>query len=239
MWRADRTDDYTVEPDDDDPGAELPVAVPAQMTAPHDLSVVAPTNVAEPAWAAWRDELALLGGASPLLHFIDSPRTRIELSTTHPGGLAQFITGRATLLSNLIRDDVALRAAKLAAGAVAQKGVELVAARGIEAVHLGIGIAEWRYGAVEYRAPVLLRPLAIRRHGRDFELKLRGTAYLNPAFARVLREQHGIELDAHAFVALTDDEGTFKPNPVIDRLRGLTGHLDRFSVHPRDRKSVV
>ena len=30
---------------------------------------------------------------------------------------------------------------------------------------------------------LLLRPLAIRRHGRDFEVKLRGSAVLNPAFA--------------------------------------------------------
>ncbi|HWR85790.1 MAG TPA: AAA family ATPase, partial [Rhodoglobus sp.] len=51
--------------------------------------------------------------------------------------------------------------------------------------------------------------------------------------AQALREQFGIDLDARAFVALTDDDGTFKPNPVIDRLRGLTGHLEWFSVSPR------
>ncbi|MFZ2963836.1 MAG: AAA family ATPase, partial [Rhodoglobus sp.] len=209
----------------------------AQVTAPHELSLGEPGvtagNAAEPARDQWRAELATVGGVSPLLHFVDSPRTRIELSTTHPGGLAQFITGQATLLSNLIRDDVALRAAKIAAGAVAQKGLELATARGIDAIHLGIGIAEWRNGIAEYRAPVLLRPLAIRRHGRDFELKLRGSAFLNPELAAALWAQFGIGLDAEAFVALTDDDGTFKPNPVIDRLRGLTGHLEWFTVRPR------
>ncbi|WP_275756179.1 DEAD/DEAH box helicase [Salinibacterium metalliresistens] len=237
MWRASRpSDDFTVDPEDQEL-EEPPVPTHVQVTAPHDLSLgepgVAAGNAAEPERDRWRAELETVGGRSPLLHFVDSPRTRIELSTTHPGGLAQFITGQPTLLSNLIRDDVALRAAKVAAGAVAQKGLELATARGIDAIHLGIGIAQWRDGITEYRAPVLLRPLAIRRHGRDFEVKLRGSAFLNPAFASALWQQFGIGLDAEAFVALTDDDGTFKPNPVIDRLRGLTSHLEWFSVSPR------
>ncbi|MGL4339704.1 MAG: AAA family ATPase [Rhodoglobus sp.] len=207
------------------------------MTAPHDLSLGDPSvsvgNVAEPMWAAWRAELRGVGGLSPLLHFVDSPGTHIELSTTHPGGLAQFITGKTTLLSNLIRDDLALRTAKTAAAAIASKGLELQAARGIDSVHLGIGIAQWRYGGSDFCAPVLLRPLAIRPHGRDFELKLRGAPTLNPAFAKALAEQFDLRLDAQAFVALTDHDGTFKPNPVIDRLRGLTSHLKWFRVSPR------
>ena len=78
--------------------------------------------MAEPTWDAWRTELATVGGSSPLLHFVDTPRTRIELSSTHPGGLAQFITGKTTLLSNLIRDEVALRIAKTAAGEIVEEG---------------------------------------------------------------------------------------------------------------------
>ncbi|HEV7948341.1 MAG TPA: AAA family ATPase, partial [Glaciihabitans sp.] len=207
------------------------------MTAPYSLTLGDPTfeagNVAEPTWALWRSELSGIGGASPLLHFVDTPRTRIELSATHPGGLAQFITGKTTLLSNLIRDDVALRAAKLAAGAIASKGLELSTARGIDSVHLGIGMVEWTYGVEDFRAPLLLRPLAIRRHGRDFEVKLRGNAVLNPELARALREQFQLDLDADAFAALADEDGTFKPNQVIDRLRGLTEHLNNFQVQPR------
>ena len=192
-----------------------------------------PGNVASPTWQRWHDELAAVGGRSSLLHFVDTPRTRIELGSTHPGGLAQFITGKTTLLSNLIRDDVALRSAKVAAGLIAAKGLELASTRGIDSIHLGIGIAEWSFGNEDFTAPVLLRPLAIRRHGRDFEVRLRGRAFLNPQFARALDKQFSLRLDAESFVALTDDDGTFKPNPVIDRLRGLTSHLDWFTVTPR------
>ncbi|GAB3410017.1 hypothetical protein GCM10027515_29800 [Schumannella luteola] len=208
-----------------------------QLTAPHALGVGgedwASGNVAQPSWTLWREELAEVGGRSPLLHFVDARSTRIELSTTHPGGLARFITGAPTLLSNLIRDDMALRSARVAADQIAAKGLELSTTRGIDAVCLGIGIARWTNGGVEYGGPILLRPLAIRRAGRDFELKLRGGPALNPAFARALEQQFGISLDAAAFVALTDAAGTFKPNAVIDQLRGLTGHLGDFSVAPR------
>ena len=156
----------------------------------------------------WLAELDGIGGRSPLLHISESAAL-VDLSSTHPGGMPQFITGNSTLLSNLIRDDLALRNARLAADEITQKGIELRSARGIEAVHLAIGIAEWTHDGDTFRAPVLLRPLAIRRYGRDFELKLKGQPFLNPALARALREQFQINLDAKAFVALAVTNGVF------------------------------
>ncbi|MEJ3405088.1 AAA family ATPase [Rathayibacter sp. YIM 133350] len=230
MWRLERKNE--------DEHGSSPSALPeSQVTAPHMLStgdpLVRPGNIAEPAWNRWRDELAAVGGRSALLHFEDRPRTRIELSVTHPGGLPQFITGKTVLLSSLIRDELALRNARLAAGAITQKGVELRSVRGIESVHLAIGLAQWRIGEEDFLAPVLLRPLAIRRYGRDFELKLKGQPFLNPELAHALKTQFQISLDADAFVALAVSNGVFKPQPVIDRLRGLTSHLPWFSVAPR------
>lgn len=240
MWRLDKRhddDDFLSEVTDqraaDAPGPEAK----HHSADAHALSVGDPAiftaNVADPQRERWRDELAAVGGRSPLLHFEDSPRTRIELSTTHPGGLPQFITGKSTLLSNLIRDDLALRNARLAAGVITQTGIELRSVRGIESVHLAIGLAKWRFDGADHLAPVLLRPLAMRRYGRDFELKLKGQPFLNPALARALREQFQITLDADAFVALAITNGVFKPQPVIDRLRGLTTHVPSFSVAPR------
>ncbi|MDH6237790.1 hypothetical protein H4V99_002535 [Cryobacterium sp. CG_9.6] len=226
--------------DDDDvlsKYADVSSPDPQNSTSPHALSLGDPSlvagNIAEPEWKRWRDEIGQLGGRSPLLHFSDSPRTRIELSATHPGGLPQFISGKTTLLSNLIRDELALRNARLAANEITQKGIELRSMRGIESVNLGIGLAEWRFNDVDFLAPVLLRPLAIRRYGRDYELKLKGQPFLNPELARALHDQFQITLDADAFVALAVTNGAFKPQPVIDRLRGLTSHLPWFQVVPR------
>ncbi|TFD09693.1 AAA family ATPase [Cryobacterium sp. TMT1-2-2] len=234
MWHLDRKQD-----DDDVLSKYLDVVPvdPQNVTSPHNLSLGDPAftagNIAEPVWQRWRDELAALGGRSPLLHFTDEARTRIELSATHPGGLPQFIIGKTTLLSNLIRDELALRNARLAANEITQKGIELRSMRGLESVNLAIGLAEWRYQDVDYSAPVLLRPLAIRRYGRDYELKLKGQPFLNPELARALKDQFQIVLDADAFVALAVTNGAFKPQPVIDRLRGLTSHLPWFNVVPR------
>lgn len=164
-------------------------------------------NVAEPVRSSWRIDLAGIGGRSPLNNFLDSSSTRIELSTTHPGGLAQFITGRPTLLSSLIRDPLALKAAMKAASKIVAKGIELAAARGIDSIHLAIGLAEWKYGQEDFRAPILLQPLQIRHYGRDFELQLKGEPRLNATLQRVLAEQFQIELDADSFVNLTRLEG--------------------------------
>lgn len=200
----------------------------------HRLSAEIPisTAVTSPEHERWLTQLAEVGGASTLLH-LDEYGVVIDLSNTHPGGMPQFITGKSTLLSNLIRDELSLRNAKLAAEEITQKGIELRSARGIDAVHLAIGVAEWNFNGHDFRAPVLLRPLAIRRYGRDFELKLKGEVFVNPALIRVLHHQFQLNLDADAFVALSVSNGIFKPQPVIDRLRGLTGHVERFNVSPR------
>jgi len=224
---------------DDGPGSAPPPAAVSRPGSPFGRAGSGrAADVADPVRSQWRAELAAVGGRSPLLHFVDDASTRIELSTTHPGGLARFITGQTTLLSQLIRDDVALRSARVAADNVSAKGLELSTTRGIDAVRLGIGLACWsagpaQNGGEEFCAPILLRPLAIRRHGRDFELKLRGATVLNPALAVALERQFGLVLDPDAFVALSDADGSFKPNAVIDQLRALTGHLADFSVQPR------
>lgn len=160
-----------------------------------------------------RAEAADLGGPSPLSSFRDGPESGIDISKAHPGSLPQFITGKSTLLSNLFRDEVGLRTARLAAERITAKNTELRTVRGIEAVHLAVGVARWRIGGATFAAPVLLRPLAIRRHHTDFELKLQGAFEVNPELVRVAREHFGLTLDASALAALAYDGGIFKPSP--------------------------
>jgi hypothetical protein len=180
-----------------------------------------------------RLQAAELGGRSTLLHFSDAADAGIEITKAHPGSLPQFITGRSTLLSGLFRDEVALRNARLAAERITTKNVELRTARGIEPVHLAVGLASWMLGEESFTAPVLLRPLAIRRHHADFELKLHGAFAVNPEFIRALRTQFGLRLNAPALAAAAYDEGVFKPQPVIDLLRSLTSSIESFTVRPR------
>lgn len=233
VWRLENTAELTpLGPDDgQDPAAESPGAAPERVALGEPgLQLV---DVAEPQRRLWREELARLGGENPLLRFDDSPRTRIELSSTHPGGLARLIAGKRTRLSSLIRESFAWRTAHQAAEAIVAKGAELQATRGIDAIRLGIVLAEWEVADERFVAPVLLRPVAMRRVGDDYELVLRGRTVLNPALASALAQQFGIVLDAESFVALAQSGGTFTPNAVLDRLRGLTAHLSGFRVSAR------
>lgn len=182
---------------------------------------------------AWREQLRAIGGRSSLLQFVDDPSTRIELTTSHPGGMPQFITGQKILLSALIRDEKALRQARIAAGRVTDKAIEMRTVRGLETAHLGIGVASWHFEGEDFCAPVLLRPLAIRRYGRDFELKLKNSPMVNGELLNALRKQFGIVIDAKTLLDLSHTEGVFKPQPVIDRLRQLTAGVHEFVVQPR------
>ena len=57
------------------------------------------SNAAEPRRELWRQEISALGGSSPLTHFVDSVRTRIDLTAAHPGGLPRFLSGQPTALA--------------------------------------------------------------------------------------------------------------------------------------------
>lgn len=206
---------------------------PVEAPAPEPAVVIEAVDHFAAQHEAWRNELERVGGLSPLLHFEDHPSNRIELSTTHPGGLPQFISGQKILLSSLIRDELALRSAKIAAGRVTDKANEMRAVRGLETIHLGVGLASWQHNGEEFSAPVLLRPLAIRRYGSDFELKLKSKVFANPALVRALRAQYGIVVDPNALVALSQEAGVFKPQPVIDKLRLATSAIPNFNVQPR------
>ena len=204
---------------------------------PGDLGLAEPdvtvAHVAEPERDRLRLQSATLGGRSTLLHFADGHDSAIEITKAHPGSLPQFITGRSTLLSNLFRDEVALRNARLAAERITSKDQELRTTRGLDAVRLAVGLATWRIGGLSASAPVLLRPLAIRRHHGDFELKLHGTFSVNPELVRAMRTHFGIAIDAGGLAALAYEGGVFKPQPVIDHLRALTASIDSYAVKPR------
>src|SRR5690606_14897395 len=100
-----------------------------------------------------RAEAADLGGPSPLIAYRDTVEAGIDISKAHPGSLPQFITGKSTLLSNLFRDEVGLRTARLAAERITAKHTELRTVRGVDAVHLAVGLAGWRIGGADFAAP--------------------------------------------------------------------------------------
>jgi len=232
VWRADNYD--APEPS----GQALDTPAWWTRDLAHQVSVgdaeATPVNHAQETWEQWREEIARIGGPSPLVHFQDRQENRIDLSRGHPGGLARFLAGSPTLLGNLIRDDVARRPAHKAALRLADHAQELSHTRGLECIALGIGLIEWENKGEHFSGPLLMRPVGLRRVGHDVEITLkRSRVRLNPGLQRAFAEQLGVTLDADAFVALTDDGGAFKPNPALDRLRDLTAHREGISVQAR------
>lgn len=224
MWRGEGT--ATVGPGD----ATRPVRPDDLAVADPDVTV---SHVAETARARIRAQAAALGGSSTLLHFADTPDRGIDITTAHPSSLPQFLTGRPTLLSGLYRDEVARRTARLAAERIAAKNVELRMVRGLDTVHLAVGMANWRIGGMACTAPVLLRPTGIRRVHDDFELTLQGGFAVNPELVEAMGAHFGIRVDGTALAALAYDDGVFKPQRVIDHLRALTAHVPTYTVAPR------
>ncbi|GAA2914072.1 hypothetical protein JOD62_002236 [Microbacterium keratanolyticum] len=224
MWRRDGKTAEAVEAESSTTPADVEIV---EVPAPRSVHAAAAER------RRLRAEAKELGGSSPLISYVDTAEAGIDISRAHPGSLPQFITGRSTLLSNLFRDEVGLRTARLAAERITAKNTELRTVRGIEAVHLAVGLAAWKLGGRSYAAPVLLRPLAIRRHHSDFELKLHSGFFVNPELVRIASEHFGITIDPDALAALAYDGGIFKPQPAIDQLRAATESIDTFSVQPR------
>ncbi len=232
MWRADNYDAP------DASGQSLDTTPWWSSDLAHQVSVgddqATPVNHAAETWETWRDEIRALGGPSPLIHFQDRPENRIDISRGHPGGLARFLAGSPTLLTNLVRDDVARRPAHRAALRLVDHALELHHTRGISAIALGIGLVEWQHEGVDYCGPLLIRPVSVVRRGSDVEITLeRSRVALNPGLARAFSHQLQVSLDPKAFVDLTDDGGAFKPNPALDRLRDLTAHRGDVAVSAR------
>jgi len=232
VWRVDSYDDPT--------GSDGLWGDPAPSTGTFatDVTVgdpeLVPVNQAAASWDNWRAQIASLGGTNPLIHFEDRVDTRVDITHAHPGGLARFIAGSPTLLNNLIRDDLQRRAAHHTAMALVDHNLHLRSTRGIESVFLGIGLVQWQHDGQTYRGPLLLRPVGARRRGGDVEFTLHKSGIrLNPALVREFAKQWQVHLDDEAFVKLTDDNGAFRPNNALDRLRDLTAHRDDVSVTAR------
>ncbi|EYT51027.1 hypothetical protein [Brachybacterium muris] len=161
--------------------------------------------------------------------------TYLDLTHSHPSGLAQLLAGRGpTRLSSLVREVGALADARAHARTlreIAERHAEEV---GLTTCHLGIGEATWHPedGSEPVHAPVLVRPITLRLRGNareDVDLDLDATADLNPVLLRALREA-GVAVDARALLATTDKHHGFDPNPVLDAFRALGQPLPGFRI---------
>src|SRR5699024_9637386 len=150
----------------------------------------------------------------------------LDLTHSHPSGLAQLLAGRGpTRLSSLLREVRALDDALAHARSIreiAQRHAEEV---GLTTCHLGIGEAIWypEDGSAPIHAPVLVRPITLRLRGNareDVDLEVDASADLNPVLLRALREA-AVAVVARDLLASTYGRLAFDPNPVLDAFCSL------------------
>ncbi|PZO59957.1 MAG: hypothetical protein DI635_15710, partial [Pseudoxanthomonas suwonensis] len=183
----------------------------------------------------WHQQITGGETAPSFLTQMRAGATYLELTHSHPSGLAQLLAGRGpTRLSSLVREVGALADARAHARTlreIAERHAEEV---GLTTCHLGIGEATWHPedGSEPVHAPVLVRPITLRLRGNareDVDLDLDATADLNPVLLRALREA-GVAVDARALLATTDSHHGFDPNPVLDAFRALGQPLPGFRI---------
>lgn len=176
-------------------------------------------------FAAW---LASLGSGTEndtMLRFAPSGANSIDISHAHPSGLSQFMTGRKTRLSTLLRDQDAFVHARGAARQLRGKIQELAEDRGVDVGYLATGLATWRViedgRSTQMSAPVMLARLSLtlRAEQDDYEVQISDRARLNPALARWFRDHHGVTLDADDYLRAAYATAKLEPMPAMEMLR--------------------
>lgn len=192
-----------------------------------------------PTFAAW---LASLGSGTEndtMLRFAPSTANSIDFTHSHPSGLSQFMSGRKTRLSTLLRDEDQFVSARGAARQLRGKIQELAEDRGVDVGYLATGVATWRTiedgRSTQMSAPVLLArlTLTLRSEQDDYELQLADRARLNPALARYFRDTFGITLDPDDYLRAAYATAKLEPLPALELLRSEARELRGLVVENR------
>jgi hypothetical protein len=202
-------------------------------------------RVARSSWDSWREEILALGVTNPLISFEPNSFGQIDLERSHPGGFSQFITGRQTLLSNLVRDPLAFSRALSAARRIKNKADRLSQHFGIDSLFVVGGLANFEADGFDLSLPILMWPVTITFKGDDYELEISGAPRVNPALVDALEVSYGIKLVEADLLARQLESSDLVPVTVLNYLANLTadkGNLDikrilvigNFSTAPTD-----
>jgi hypothetical protein len=170
----------------------------------------------------WLSEIKQIGCSDPLSHFRDNSYGQINLERAHPGGLAQFVTGRPALLSNLVRDPLSFSRALSAARRIKAKQAALSDHFGLETLYMASGLVDLSADGKDLRMPVLLWPVNLVRKHDDFELSLSRKAIVNPALAPALYSAYGVRLNNEELLSHVQVGSDPIPIRVLDHIAALT-----------------
>jgi len=185
----------------------------------------------------WRHELADIGGRNTLLWYQDHPRATFDLTVAHPSGVAKLLAGQRTLLTEIVRERVALAEARSRIETIHARTTDLLTEHGVSTCFVAVGMASWHLPRVKVapRAPVLLRAATLEPTDatrQDFVLHLDHHVTFNPVLENYLRGEVGIDVDATELARLSAPHG-FDPRLTYRALEKLCDGMDGFGISPQ------
>ena len=186
------------------------------------VSETTDNSIAGDSFDLWLSEIKQIGCSDPLSHFRDNSFGQINLERAHPGGLAQFVTGRPALISNLVRDPLSFSRALSAARRIKAKQQALSEHFGLDTLYMASGLVDLTADGKEFRMPVLLWPVNLVRKHDDFELSLSRKAIVNPALAPALYSAYGVRLNNEDLLSHVQVGSDPIPIRVLDHIAALT-----------------
>ncbi|CAB4604536.1 unannotated protein [freshwater metagenome] len=175
-------------------------------------------------WTKWQEEIRAIGVTNPLTNFEANSFGQIDLERSHPGGFSQLVTGRQTLLSNLVRDPLAFSRALSAARRIKTKSDRISSNFGIETIYLVGGLANFEADGFDLNIPILLWPVSLIRKADDYELAIDGEPRVNPALVEALDSCYGIKLNQADLLARQNESSDLIPVTVLNYLANLAGN---------------
>lgn len=181
-------------------------------------------------WDAWQEEIAAVGVTNPLTNFETNNFGQIDLERSHPGGFSQFVTGRPTLLSNLVRDPLAYSRALAAARRISAKADRLSNHFGLTTLFMVGGLADFEGDGFDLKMPILMWPITLEKKSDDYELQKSGAPVVNPAFVDSLEVCYGIKLDEAELLARQNESSDLVPVTVLNYIANLTSEKAKLDL---------
>jgi len=173
-------------------------------------------------WDAWLEEIQAIGGSNPLRNFEPNTFGQIDLERSHPGGYSQFITGRPTLLSNLVRDPLAYSRSLTASRRIKQKAQRLGANFGLSSIYLAGGLADFKADGIDLAVPILLWPVQLLERGDDYEFEISGDPFVNPELLAALKRHFDLTINSTELLARQLEASDLVPITLLNYLAYAT-----------------
>lgn len=179
------------------------------------------STVPESVWNDWQRELQSIGVTNPLVNFERSSYGQIDLAQSHPGGFSQFVAGRATTLSSLVRDPQSFAAALGAARRIKNQAEKISQQFGLDTLGLIAGVTNLQGDGFDLQLPVLIWPIRLTSRGEDYEIELTAAARVNPSLVEAFEACYSVVVDEEHLLKLAAQSTEILPASVIYYLQGL------------------